>query len=75
MCMCIEFVSQVLKQKNAHVSFPFGMVLPYLTPCILDHLTSSTSCYLKIILTTATPPQICKNYATEICHTIEVCMA
>ena len=26
MCMCIEFVLQVLKQKNAHVSFPVGMV-------------------------------------------------
>ena len=26
MCMCIEFVIQVLKQKNAHVSFPVGMV-------------------------------------------------
>ena len=25
--MCIEFVIQVLKQKNAHVSFPVGMVL------------------------------------------------
>ena len=24
--MCIEFVIQVLKQKNAHVSFPAGMV-------------------------------------------------
>ena len=24
--MCIEFVIQVLKQKNAHVSFPVGMV-------------------------------------------------
>ena len=26
MCMCIEFVIQVLKQKNAHASFPVGMV-------------------------------------------------
>ena len=26
-CMCIEFVIQVLKQKNAHVSFPVGMVM------------------------------------------------
>ena len=26
MCMCIEFVIQVPKQKNAHVSFPVGMV-------------------------------------------------
>ena len=28
MCMCSEFVIQVLKvkQKNAHVSFPVGMV-------------------------------------------------
>ena len=24
--VCIEFVIQVLKQKNAHVSFPVGMV-------------------------------------------------
>ena len=24
MCMCIEFVIQVLKQRNAHVSFPVG---------------------------------------------------
>ena len=24
--MCIEFVIQVLEQKNAHVSFPVGMV-------------------------------------------------
>ena len=24
--MCIEFLSQVSKQKNAHVSFPVGMV-------------------------------------------------
>ena len=24
--MCIEFVLQVIKQKNAHVSFPVGMV-------------------------------------------------
>ena len=28
MCMCIEFVILVLKEKNAHVSFPTGMVLP-----------------------------------------------
>ena len=27
MCMCIEFVILVLKQKNAHVSFPVGMVI------------------------------------------------
>ena len=27
MCMCIEFVIQVLKQKNVHVSFPAGMVI------------------------------------------------
>ena len=27
MCMCIEFVIQVLKQKDAHVSFPVGMVM------------------------------------------------
>ena len=26
--MCIQFVVQALKQKNAHVSFPVGMV-PY----------------------------------------------
>ena len=26
MCMCIESIIQVLKQKNAHVSFPVGMV-------------------------------------------------
>ena len=26
MCICIEFVMQVLKQKNAHVSFPVEMV-------------------------------------------------
>ena len=26
MCKCIEFVIQVLKQKNARVSFPVGMV-------------------------------------------------
>ena len=26
--MCIEFVIQVSKQKNAHVSFPVGMVDP-----------------------------------------------
>ena len=26
LCVCIEFVIQVLKQKNAHVSFPIGMV-------------------------------------------------
>ena len=25
-CVCIEFVIQVLQQKNAHVSFPVGMV-------------------------------------------------
>ena len=31
MCMCIEFVIQVPKQKNAHVSFPFGMVFQKLT--------------------------------------------
>ena len=28
MCMCIEFVIQVLKQENAHISFPVGMVVP-----------------------------------------------
>ena len=27
MCMCIEFVSEVIKQKNAHVSFLVGMVI------------------------------------------------
>ena len=27
MCMCIEFGIQVLEQKNAHVSFPVGMVI------------------------------------------------
>ena len=27
MCMCIEFVIQVLNQKNAYVSFPVGMVM------------------------------------------------
>ena len=26
MCMCIAFLMQVSKQKNAHVSFPVGMV-------------------------------------------------
>ena len=26
MCMCIEFIIQVLKQKNARVCFPVGMV-------------------------------------------------
>ena len=25
MCMCIDFIIQVLKQKNAQVSFPVGM--------------------------------------------------
>ena len=33
MCMCIEFVIQGPKEKNAHVSFPVGMVgvvLPHL---------------------------------------------
>ena len=25
--MCIEFVTQVLKQRNAHVSFPIEMVI------------------------------------------------
>ena len=32
MCMCIEFVIQVPKQKNAHVSFPVGMVSA--SPCL-----------------------------------------
>ena len=31
MRMCIEFVIQVLKQKNAHASFPVGMVLQRLS--------------------------------------------
>ena len=37
MCMCIEFVIQVPKQKNAHVSLSVGMVsLVYLiqTQCL-----------------------------------------
>ena len=27
MCTCIEFLIQVPKQENAHVSFPVGMVI------------------------------------------------
>ena len=27
MCMCIEFLLQVLNQKNTHMSFPVGMVI------------------------------------------------
>ena len=27
MCMCIEFVIQVQRQKNAHVFLPVGMVV------------------------------------------------
>ena len=27
MCICIEFVIQVLKRKNAHIFLPVGMVI------------------------------------------------
>ena len=34
MCICIEFVIQVQKQKNAHVSFPVGMVFCVTDVCV-----------------------------------------
>ena len=45
MCMCIEFVIQVLKQKNAHVSFPVGMVRPSLAEVL--HFPGTLPCLLK----------------------------
>ena len=45
MCMCTEFVIQALKQKNAHVYFPAGVVPTYL-PTYLP--TSRIGCITSI---------------------------
>ena len=43
--MCIEFVIQVLKQQNAHVCFPVGMVLIFVEQSTAEFSASASVVY------------------------------
>ena len=50
MRMCIESVSQVLEEKDAHISFPVGMILgPETNQYTRKHLTKTSRDYPRIV--------------------------
>ena len=70
MCMSIEFVVLVLKQKNAHVSFPAGMVFL----CICQEMKIMSE--MTFIRYAARPSKLQKNNCVCVCDAkvISVCV-